>query len=1065
MSPREASIPLSFSPVMNDHTVDDFSDAESWLPVASGEAELRLTSEPSDHGRALRMDFDFKGGGGFVVARKAFGLLLPETYAFTFRVRGEAPKNKLEFKLADTTDKNVWRWQEENFEFALKARSIHLKNRQIDFAWGPAGGGTLRKLGAVEFVISAGPGGKGTVWLEDFRFEDRTSRKTPAVSASDSAKGTDPQAVLQNKSKTGWRSAPRDARPWLHLDFHEPREYGGLIIEWAPLPAKRAFDVQASDDGKKWRTIHRMRSAEGARSFVYLPGDDSRHLRLAFQGPAAIRRIEVQPYDFSRSHVEFFHGIAERSPKGHYPRWLIREQSYWTCSGAPEGLTSALINEDALVEPDMGTFTLEPFLHVNGKLVTWADAQRSVRQEEDGLAIPSAAWKLEGLTLEATTFATGRGAEAVLFVRYRIGNTSRKSQRVKLFVALRPFEVNPPWQSAQGMQGWPGLGGVSEIREIAWKDGVVQINRDKWVVPLTKAAAFGAAAFEQGAITDYLAAGKLPAQKQVRDAFAFASGAMRFDLAIAAEATRDVYIAVPFGMKRRLGAKQLRELATTDGAAQFEEAVRVMRDRLASVSFRLPAGVAREAAHTFRTAAGQILINRDGAALQPGPRRYTRSWVRDGVIMGAALLRIGDKRALPEFMSWYAPYQREDGFVPCCVDRTGPDWLVEHDSHGQLIYGVMESFRFTADRDFLEKMWPYVCKAARFIEKLRAERLTVEYQTPEKLARYGLLPESASHEGYLAHPVHAYWDDFWALRGLRDAAVMATELGHADDARDFAALAFSFRETLYSSIRKVIADKNLHYVPGSVEWADFDPTATANAVTLLQGMAHLPAEQLDEMFAHFMRDFRRKHSGAMPWTNYTAYEIRIVGALVHLGRRADALELLQFFLADRRPRHWNQWPEISWKNPRSPGHLGDVPHTWIASEYMLVFVCLFAYEREADDALIIGAGVDDRWIASREGITVSGLPTWHGTLELTMKRGDNGTLIVTIGGALRQPRGGFVVRPPGGRSIQSLTVNDVTVSTFTEREATIHELPARAVLTFGDPIAQETLLKHPPFEA
>ena len=160
----------------------------------------------------------------------------------------------------------------------------------------------------------------------------------------------------------------------------------------------------------------------------------------------------------------------------------------------------------------------------------------------------------------------------------------------------------------------------------------------------------------------------------------------------------------------------------------------------------------------------------------------------------------------------------------------------------------------------------------------------------------------------------------------------------------------------------MIARKNLHYVPGSVEWADFDPTATSNAVTLLQGMADLPAEQLDEMFAHFMRDFRRKHSGEMPWNNYTAYEIRIIGALVHLGKRADALELLEFFLADRRPRRWNQWPEISWKDPRSPGHLGDVPHTWIASEYMIVFASLFAYEREADDALIIGAGVDDRWL-------------------------------------------------------------------------------------------------------
>src|SRR6185436_1791360 len=149
-------------------------------------------------------------------------------------------------------------------------------------------------------------------------------------------------------------------------------------------------------------------------------------------------------------------------------------------------------------------------------------------------------------------------------------------------------------------------------------------------------------------------------------------------------------------------------------------------------------------------------------------------------------------------------------------DRSGPDWLVEHDSHGQLIYGVMESFRFTRDREFLERMWPHVRKAVRYLEALRAQRLTRQYKTPEKIARYGLLPESASHEGYLAHPVHSYWDDAWALRGLLDAGEIARELGHAQDAQDFASLAEEFRESFGASIRRVIADKKLNYVPGSV---------------------------------------------------------------------------------------------------------------------------------------------------------------------------------------------------------------------------------------------------------
>ena len=146
---------------MTDKIVDDFTDAASWMPVASGHAVMNISRESGEHGSALRLDFDFKGGGGFVVARKEFDMRLPEAYTFSFRVRGDAPKNKLEFKLADPSGKNVWRWQEEAFVFRSKARELRLKSSQIEFAWGPAGGGTLRRLGAVEFVLSAGPGGKG----------------------------------------------------------------------------------------------------------------------------------------------------------------------------------------------------------------------------------------------------------------------------------------------------------------------------------------------------------------------------------------------------------------------------------------------------------------------------------------------------------------------------------------------------------------------------------------------------------------------------------------------------------------------------------------------------------------------------------------------------------------------------------------------------------------------------------------------------------------------------------------------------------------------------------------
>ncbi len=61
-------------------------------------------------------------------------------------------------------------------------------------------------------------------------------------------------------------------------------------------------------------------------------------------------------------------------------------------------------------------------------------------------------------------------------------------------------------------------------------------------------------------------------------------------------------------------------------------------------------------------------------------------------MMSAALLRMGHIEEVGEFIRWYAPHQRADGFVPCCVDREGTDWLVEHDSHGELIALIADHY-------------------------------------------------------------------------------------------------------------------------------------------------------------------------------------------------------------------------------------------------------------------------------------------------------------------------------------------------------------------------------------
>ena len=180
--------------------------------------------------------------------------------------------------------------------------------------------------------------------------------------------------------------------------------------------------------------------------------------------------------------------------------------------------------------------------------------------------------------------------------------------------------------------------------------------------------------------------------------------------------------------------------------------------------------------------------------------------------------------------------------------------------------------------------------------------------------------------------------------------------------------------SLFASIETTRAKRNLDFIPGSIEWADFDPTATANAIYLHDVPAGLNRRAVEQTFDKYLADWRGRRSGAFPSVSYTPYEIRIIGALVRLGRRDAALELLRFFLSDRRPPPWNQWPEIAWTDHKAPAHVGDLPHTWIAAEYVLALRSMFAYELEADQCLVVAAGLAAEWIEG-SGVRVTDMPT------------------------------------------------------------------------------------------
>jgi hypothetical protein len=203
---------------------------------------------------------------------------------------------------------------------------------------------------------------------------------------------------------------------------------------------------------------------------------------------------------------------------------------------------------------------------------------------------------------------------------------------------------------------------------------------------------------------------------------------------------------------------------------------------------------------------------------------------------------------------------------------------------------------------------------------------------------------------------------------------------------------------------------------------------------------------VERTFDRYLSDWRRKRSGALEWANYTPYEIRIIGVFVRLGWRDAVLELLRFFLSDRRPPAWNQWPEIAWRDPRGPAHLGDMPHTWVAAEYVLAVRSLLTYERAADRTLVLAAGLAPEWIMG-SGVEVTNMPTLYGSLTFSLHRLDADSLRFRIASGVAAK---IILRPPLSAALRSVSIDGSSYTEFDEHSVTIVNTPAEVICRTSD---------------
>jgi len=1033
-------------------TLDEFESKDGWTFIRADGVNLALSVEAGLTGNAIRFDYDFTKGTGYGGIQKRFPVDLPENYEFTFWIRAESPANNFEIKFIDSTGNNVWWVNNRNYDFPREWKKIRIKKRHIGFAWGPTGDQNLKRIDRIEFTIASFVGGKGTLWIDDLRFEplppETRSYPAPSVTASSFLVHHSPDLIYDGSAGTYWQSKDDNSQDVI-FDFNTRREFGGLQINWIKNKCVRSFDILISEDGKTWEKVYSVQANQGDVSFIRLPEAEARYLKIGLLkshsgqgfGISEVKFLDVRS---SLTMNDFLIYASKNSPAGNYPRYFSEQASYWTITGVNNDVKEALINEDGMVETEKARFSIEPMIKAGDSLYNWNNV-KSVQSlgppgDSGGFTfIPTVTWICGDLRFVTGVTATGEANKnSVLEISYSFENLSSQPKDFEFCLLIRPFQVNPYYQFLNL------TGGTGKIVSVKEENGTVLVDGSP-VISLKRYDSFGACAFDEGNVVDLLRKRAFPVNRSADDHNGLASGIMKYSFHLDPGMKSSFFVVVPFYGKEGERNERNNDVVSEEsaGSAGF------WRSKADHIRFNLPPSAGR-IVDTFRSNLVYILINRDKAGIQPGSRSYERSWIRDGALTSSALLKSGIVKEVRDFIDWYTAYQYENGKVPCVVDSRGPDPVPENDSHGEMIYLIREYFNFTKDTAFLRSKNRNVLKAVEYIEQLIAEQTTDHYKYGNDSIRacYGLVTESISHEGYSAKPMHSYWDNFFTIKGLKDAAEIQKILGETENYERIKKIRDTFRENLYNSLQLVMKIKKIDYIPGCAELGDFDATSTTIALTPCNELNNLPRPQVYHTFDKYYDFFRNRRDGKIDWINYTPYENRLIGSFILLDQPERAHELIEFFLHDQRPQGWNHWAEVVWKDYRFPGYIGDMPHTWVGSDFINAIRAMFVYENEYDQSLVLASALYQDWIDSPDGMSVENLPTYYGEISYSIKK-EGDKYHFSIYGNVKLPANGIQIRNFNGSKLPvKVTVNGKETKNFTGKEISVTEFPAEVFILY-----------------
>ena len=695
----------------------------------------------------------------------------------------------------------------------------------------------------------------------------------------------------------------------------------------------------------------------------------------------------------------------------------------WTITGFARSPRVAFVDTSGSFQPGQGRYSVRYYLYDRDSgLLLYPNPSGTRRHLVSGhLPAPCVKWQEGGITVNITTFATERSGFQVCFSEVKVKNDSSRTRKLSLFAAVLPYEITGT------LHGPSSVGYDRQHRAVLVNDAVF-LSCD------LPPDSFGAVASDIRLgrklvdVTSYIAHGNLPPAETAPAArTGVTSGAVQYDIEIRPREQRTLSFRSPLSAVTA-GDFARQPCAGITLAQARRRFVDHWSGQLAAVKLSLPD---KRYSDCFYASLAYLIVLNNGGLPRPGPSKYEAFWIRDFAYIADALYFAGRSDLILPGLNKVRELQLPNGGFRPTTFSGGDD---EYDAPGQAIYALVRHYARTGDGQWLAEVWPAIHSAAGYIKSKRLSNAS------EDEAKRGILPPSRSAEDLGSPRLQHYWDDFWCIRGLVDAAFAAAALGRDRDAAWMRREADTLRAATWSSVRAVAKKHGISYIPNGPE------EVASSAMARGTSCAIWPCDVLDtsdpfvrSSFDAYWKKWIGPHGGGFEHKgDFWPYGgLDLANCYLMLDRFKEAATILRWTMDHDPTGGFYSYPEGMDKKTLALA-AGDMPHGWFCASYISLLRNLLV--RERGDEVLLFSGVPAEWLQPGKQISIGGFPTLHGKVTYRLRSSSDSLKLSITPGA--NPPGSYRVILPESMRATALIVdgakqNEPSLQSPT-REVVIH---------------------------